>query len=188
MNTIHSSARIADGVELGCNNIIGENVVIGGFRDGNYRIQIGDRNIIHDNVRILMKTFFMGNSNVLHNRVSIIAGHVRIWNNCWIGQYTMLDGTRCLTIGEDVTIGYNCYVWTHADRPGIPEGCLLRGGRPVYLMDGVWLMGCNVVVNPGVAMQQKSIALANSVITKDTMPGRVYGGVPAIELDIKAWE
>jgi len=187
MNIIHPGARIANGVELGDNNKIGENVIIGGFKDDDFRICIGDHNVIHYGVRIQAKSFIMGNRNVLHNRMSAVAGRIRIYNNCWIGQHTVLDGTGWLSLGDDVTIGYNCHIWTHADRPGMPEGCLLTGARPTVLMSGVWLMGCNIVVNPGVVMTEKSIALSNSVITRDTRPYRVYGGVPAVELDIKAW-
>lgn len=164
MNRIHPSARIADGAELGIGNFIGENV------------------------RIACKKFHMGDDCKLHNHVFIDGDEVWLGDNVWVGQYSHLDGVGKLDIYDDVTIGYNCHIWTHADRSGMPEGCLLTGAKSTRLLSGVWLMGCNVVVNPGVEMAERSIALANSVITKNTKPYRVYGGVPAVELDIKAWE
>jgi len=150
--------------------------------------RLGDNNFVGEDVRIACKRFSMGSNCKLHNHVFIDGDEVRIGDNVWIGQYSHLDGVGALDIHDNVTIGYNCYIWTHASRSGMPEGCLLAGAKPTMLLHGVWLMGCNVVVNPGVVMGQKSIALANSVITKHTRPYRVYGGVPAAELDIKAWE
>ena len=191
MNIIHPSARIADGVELGSNNIIGENVVIGGFKgEDYYHIEIGNHNIIHDNVRIMTDVFCLGDGNIFHNHISIMAGSVIIGDNCWVAQYALLDGMGSLHIHDDVAIGYNCYVWSHVNRPGgVPEGCLLIDiMKPTRLMSGVWLMGCNVVVNPGVTMAENSVALPNSVVTKDTKFGKVYGGIPAIELDAEVWE
>jgi len=151
-------------------------------------IEIGNNNLIGPGVRITCERFCMGSNCKLHNHVFIDGNEVMIGDNVWIGQYSHLDGMGGLYIQDDVTIGYNCYIWTHAGRSGMLEGCLLAGTKPVFLRRGVWLMGCNVVVNPGVAMRPKSIALSNSVVTKDTWPGKVYGGVPAIELDIEAWE
>ena len=149
---------------------------------------IGDNNVIHENVRIVCNKFRMGSNCKIHNGVFIDGDVVILGDNVWIGQGSHLDGKGGLLIGSDVTIGYNCYIWTHANRSGMPDGCLLVGEKETHIMDKVWLMGCNVVVNPGVIMYWGSIALANSVVTKNTRPGRVYGGVPAIELDIKAWE
>ena len=191
MNTIHPSARIVDGVKWGENNTIGAGVVIGGFKGGDCDITIGDNNDIHENVRILVDTFILGDGNVLHNHISIIGGHVRIDDNCWIGQYGVLDGVGTLRIHDNVAIGFSAHVCTHARRPNQPrrpDGCLLEAARPTTIMKGAWLMGSNIVINSGITIASKSIVLPNSVITKDTVARKVYGGIPAKELNIKGWK
>ena len=188
MNEIHPTAKIAEGVKMGDGNVIGANVIIGGFKDKSCDIEIGNGNIIHDNVRIMVDKLFLGNGNTIHNHVSVLGGDVTIGDGNWIGQYSALDGTGYLHIANRTCIGYNCHIWTHTGYPNMLKDCLLASKKQTVIGSSVWLMGCNIVVNPGVVMSYKSIALANSVITKSTRPYRVYGGIPARELDIEAWE
>jgi len=187
MNTIHPTAKIHPSVVMGEGNVIHENVVIGGFKDQPCDIIIGDNNVFHAGVRILVLSLRMGNDSIFHNHSSILAGNVVIGSDCWLGQYSELDGTGNLTIEDNVSIGYSCYVWTHAASSKLLPGCLLVNTRPTILRRGVWIAGCNVSVDPGVEMAEKSILLSNAVLTKNTVRERVYGGVPARELSIKAW-
>jgi hypothetical protein len=50
--------------------------------------------------------------------------------------------------------------------------------RKTIIEDDVWLVG-SCVVSSGLNLGKRSISLINSVITKDTMPNRVYAGNPA---------
>ena len=187
-NRIHSTARIHPSIRLGTGNVIGPNVIIDGFKGVAPSINIGNNNIINDNVRILVEQFVMGDDNTIHNSVSILAGRVFMVNKCWIGQRAFLDGTGDLYMDSNVAVAYNSYIWTHADWKYLPEGSLLKRKKPVVIEYGVWMMGSNIVINPGVTVREKTVMLPNSVITKDTEPGCVYGGVPARKLDIEAWE
>ena len=175
-NKIHRTARIHPDVILGEGNVIHANVVIDTFEQQAPHIRIGNNNAIHENVRILCDQFVMGSDCKLHNHVFIDGCVVRLLNNVWVGQYSHIDGYAHTFIGNNVTIGYNCYIWNHAGRSGIVSGI---EPQPVILGDDVWLMGANVIVNPGVIMGRDSRALSNSVVTKDTEPGKTYAGVPA---------
>ena len=177
-NKIHITARIHPNVQLGEGNVIHAGVVIDGYRGNDPHATIGDNNVIHENVRILCNHFIMESYCKLHNHVFIDGDYVELLSNVWVGQYSHLDGYAPLIIRNDVTIGYNCYIWTHANRDG------LVGHRPTAsnrttLERGVWLMGANVQVNPGVTMGEFSRAYGNSVVTEDTWPGSDYGGIPA---------
>lgn len=183
---IHPAARIHPSVHLGRNCEIGENVIIQPSVDLGH-IVIGENCIIHDNVRIQVATLSMGRGGKIHHHSTLTAGCIFIGDNFWMGQYSHLDGTGWLGIDDDVTIGYNCHVWTHSNRGGLPRDSLLVTEHPTELGNKVWLMGCNVVVNPGVRMAEGSVALANSVVTKNTEPNEVYGGIPARKLGRKAY-
>ena len=187
-NTIHSTARIHPGVILGDNNVIHENVIIGGFKDQDCDIVIGDGNVFHADMRILVLSLRMGNDSMFHNHVSILAGHVEIGNDCWVGQHSELDGTGGLLLEDNVNIGSNCYIWSHAGSSKLLPDCLLVNTKKTILRRGVWVIGCNCIVSPGVEMAEKSILLPNAALTKGTSKGKVYGGVPARELSIKGWE
>ena len=186
-NSIHPTAEIQHGVTLGKHNVIGANVIIGGFKGDLCDIVIGDYNVINDGTRILVERFRLGDDNTIHNGVTILAGEIAIGSKCWIGQRSVLDGTGGLTIEDQIAIGYNSYIWTHAGWKYLPEKCLLAHKSPVLIKYGTWMMGCNIVVNPGVIVEEKTVIFSNSVITKSTKRETVYAGNPAIELDVKAW-
>ena len=184
-NKIHRTARIHPDVILGEGNVIHANVVIDTFKrrvppiPHIPHIAMGNNNVIHEGVRILCDQFAMGDKCTLHNHVFIDGFEVRLLDNVWVGQYSHIDGYAYTHINNNVTIGYNCYIWNHAGRSGIVSGI---EPQPAILGDGVWLMGANVVVNPGVIMESGSRALSNSVVTKSTKPNCTYGGVPAKEI------
>lgn len=188
MNYIHPSAYIAPGVILGDNNTIHANVEIRGFKDKPCDIVIGDNNVIHERTRILVAKLRMGDDNMLHNHVGLIAGEIVIGSKCWFGQYTTLDGEGGLIISDRVGMGFHNNVSTHANWKHVPPGCLLVNEAPVIIEYGVWMMGINVMVSPGVTLARQTIVLPGAVVTKDTEPYCVYGGVPAKKLNIQGWE
>lgn len=187
-NEIATNAILDKCVQMGDGNEVHEGCVIGGFKGGPCRIRIGDGNYFGPGVRIQAANVTIGSNCKFHNGVTMFGESIVIGDNCWVGQMSHLDGHGDLTIGDNVTIGYNCYIWTHAGREGLPAGCNLVGKDSVLLGDSVWLMGANVVVNPGVTMAAHSAALSNAVVTHDTASNCVYVGVPAKVIPgMKAW-
>ncbi|MEZ5198997.1 MAG: DapH/DapD/GlmU-related protein [Bacteroidales bacterium] len=58
---------------------------------------------------------------------------------------------------------------------------LLQKGEaqpPTIIEDDVWI-GLNVIVMPGLTIKKGCVIAAGAVLTKDTEPYGVYGGVPA---------
>lgn len=181
-NQIDASAKIIPGVKLGKYNRIGKNVVIDVFRGVDHPvIEIGDNNIINDNTRILVGSggFYMKDWNVLHNDMLLMAEDtMHIGHNCWFGQNTILDAAGGLEIGNGVRVGMYSQIWTHVASGELIEGCTLFAKRKTVIEDDVWLVG-SCVVSSGLTLGKKSICLINSVITKDTEPGKSYAGAPA---------
>ncbi|OTG80197.1 hypothetical protein B9T33_09780 [Acinetobacter sp. ANC 5054] len=181
MNQIDATAKIHPNVILGQYNKIGKNVVIEVLgNDKNLKAEIGDNNIINDNTRIFIHgNFKMGDWNVLHNDMLVMAEqHVYIGHNCWFGQNTILDGAGGLTIGNGVRVGMYSQIWTHVASGEQIEGCTLFSKRSTIIEDDVWLVG-SCVVGSGLKLGWRSVALINSVLTKDTLPDRSYAGSPA---------
>ncbi|NED96367.1 hypothetical protein G1H11_13735 [Phytoactinopolyspora alkaliphila] len=54
-------------------------------------------------------------------------------------------------------------------------------GRPVSIADDVWI-GATATVTPGTFVAEGCIIGAGAVVTRDTEPYGIYGGVPARRL------
>ena len=185
-NDIDDTAQISPYVIIGSYNYIGKNVVIGGFKGHSQEsISIGDCNYIHDNTRILMGPdgLSIGDWNVFHNSMLVMGEQrMEIGHNCWFGQNTILDSAGGLFIGNGVRVGMYSQIWTHVASGELVEGCTLFAERPTYIEDEVWLVGSCIVAS-GLRIRRRSICLAGSNVTKDTEPGKVYGGAPAKQLE-----
>jgi acetyltransferase-like isoleucine patch superfamily enzyme len=180
-NEIDVSAKIHPNVKLGRYNKIGKNVVIEILGNNqNSWVCIGDNNIFNDNTRILVTgKFSVGDWNVFHNDILILAEEfVLIGHNCWFGQNTIIDGTGGLEIGNGVRVGMYSQIWSHVSSGEQIEGCILNSKRKTIIKDDVWLVG-SCVVGSGIVLGEKSTSLNNSVITKSTLPFKVYSGNPA---------
>lgn len=181
MNQIDATAKIHPNVVLGEYNRIGKNVVIEILGNNpNAKAEIGDNNIINDNTRIFIHgEFKLGDWNVLHNDMLVMAEeHLYIGHNCWFGQNTILDGAGGLTVGNGVRVGMYSQIWTHVASGEQIEGCTLFSKRATVIEDDVWLVG-SCIVGSGLTLGRRSIALINSVLTKDTLEDKAYAGSPA---------
>ena len=47
------------------------------------------------------------------------------------------------------------------------------------LKDRVWLQGGLITINPGVIIGEDCVIFSQSVVNCDTLPKKVYGGIPA---------
>lgn len=181
-NVINESAQISGDIIIGNYNYIGKNVVIGGFKGrSDVRIVIGDCNNIHDNTRIIIGSegLAIGDWNVFHNNMLFMGEkRMEVGHNCWFGQNTILDSSGGLYISNGVRVGMYSQIWTHVASGELIEGCTLYAVRPTYIEDDVWLVG-SCTVGSGLRLGRRSICMIGSLLTKNTEPGKVYGGSPA---------
>lgn len=96
-------------------------------------------------------------------------------------------GVNCLIsnevyIGDNVLMGPNVMIFTRNhkfERKDIP--IRLQGyseTKPVRVMDDVWI-GANVIILPGVTINEGAIIAAGAVVTMTVPRYCIYGGVPA---------
>lgn len=181
-NYIHPTAKIAAGFKMGVENTICAGVTIEGFCGSPCDIEIGDCNIINENVRIIVGPgkFRLGDWGKIHQDTALLGpGNLTIGHNVWIGQSSWLDCRGGLTLGNGVRLGTHTNIWTHMAACELIEGALLFGEKPTVIEDEVWLAGNNVTVNPGLTLHRRSIALAHSLISHDMEANVVYAGSPA---------
>jgi maltose O-acetyltransferase len=116
----------------------------------------------------IQRSVYVGNGN-----------HIEIGHNCLINELVRLDN---VSIGNNVMIARESIVlgkMHESANPGIPM--ISQGVKDVqktHIEDDVWL-GLRVIVMPGVRIRTGCIIAAGGVVTKDTEPYGIYGGVPA---------
>jgi maltose O-acetyltransferase len=105
--------------------------------------------------------------------------NIVIGNNCQINELARLDN---VTIGNNVMIARESIILGKMHESGAVDVPMNEQGvkevKRTIIEDDVWL-GLRVVVMPGVTISQGSIIAAGAVVTKDTEPFGIYGGVPA---------
>lgn len=166
---------------MGHNVQIGERVEFKGFKDKTLYLFLGDNVRIENDVRIVVGgTVIILNGVTIHNHVTIHGpGTCLIGARTWIGQYSALDATGNLEIGEDCCIGFNCQIWSHVGRVPKLSDIRFEGKKKTILKNRVWLQGGLITVNPGVTIEEDCIIFSNSVVNHNTLPNKVYGGIPA---------
>lgn len=117
----------------------------------------------------------------IHEGVHIQAGRdmsakLIVGYNSWIGERTIVNCSRDITIGNDVGIGAYSQLWTHGYFPSIADGYPYKYGS-ITIKNGAWLPpSCSVL--PGVEIGEYAIIGTGSVVTKN-IPSRVFAtGIP----------
>ena len=174
----------AEEIVIGQGVLVEEGALIAGKNGRAARVVLGDHCFIGRGTRILVPEFRLGDYSKLHAR-SFAHGErpLQIGRNCWIGGGTVLDSMGGLTVDDNVGIGSQSQIWTHIRFGDIVEGCRFFQERSMWIGKDAWFVG-HCVVSP-VAVGERSMALAGSVVTRDMLANHVYGGVPAADLTDK---
>ena len=180
LNKVKQSGQV-EIISQGSNLKVGDNVKFTGFNNQKLSLIIGDNVRIEDDVRIVAGgTIILSNDVILHNHVTIHGGgNCFIGPRTWIAQYTALDATGDLEIGQDCCIGFNCQIWSHVCRVPHLKNMRFHKYAKTIIKDRVWLMGGLITINPGVTIGEDCVIFSQSVVSHDTLPKKVYGGIPA---------
>lgn len=108
---------------------------------------------------------------------SIVLGDVKVGKNCWIGPFTILDGSAGeLVIGDNCNISAGVHIYTHdtVDRiiydSNISKSSVTIGSH-CYI-------GPNVVISKGVNIGDYVVIGANSFVNKDIPSNTKAFGTP----------
>ena len=120
-------------------------------------------------------TFIYRGSKFKHEK------NIHIGDNCQIGYGSFINGAETITIGNDVLIGPEVFIWTQNHTYEDPDMPIREQGwtyKPVTIEDDVWI-GAKTMVLPGVTIGQGAVVGTSSVVTRDLEPYGVYFGNPA---------
>lgn len=182
--------KIGKNVKFGIGSYIqGKNVEIGdNTKIGMFTIIYADNLKLGKNVDIGAMCYIntphveIGNNSILREQV-YVGGRTTpksklvIGENVKIFQFTVLNSTDNLIIGNNVGIGGRCLIFTHGSWQSIMDGYPVTFGR-VVIKDNVWLPW-QVIILPGVTIGEGSTIGAGSLITKDIPDYSLALGTPA---------
>lgn len=99
-----------------------------------------------------------------------------IGNNCNILDQCILDAAGGLTMGNDVSVSFGCYLISGSHN--INDPYFAADFAPIVVKDHVWI-GAHATVLKGVTIGEGAVVCAGAVVTKDVPPYAIVGGVPA---------
>jgi acetyltransferase-like isoleucine patch superfamily enzyme len=147
-------------------------------------LEIGDHSFIGPGVRVIGGELTVGEYSKIHNNCYIYAKNgIQLGNCTWIGQGTHLDGTGGISAGDFLGVGINSALYSHIRHGDISEGCGYSKDGFLAIGHDVWFVGM-CMVSP-VSVEDKSMALLGSVITRDMKQNRTYAGNPAADITDK---
>jgi galactoside O-acetyltransferase len=111
----------------------------------------------------------------------IIGNNLSLNSNVFIGA----SGGK-IVIGDDVLIGPNVVLRAadHGLRRELSINQQPSNGGIITIEDDVWI-GSNAVILRNVRLSKGSVIAAGAVVTKDTEPYSIVGGVPAKKISIR---
>lgn len=160
---VHETAWISPGIELTLGDYaeIGPDVRI----TGEGKVEFGDYSKVH--------------------RGCFINGHgtVKFGHNAWIGERSVIDGSGGLFAGNNVGVGIASQLNTHIAHGDTLAGCRFKNAAELLIGDDAWFVGM-CLVSP-TTVEEKSVAMLGSVITRPMRANRIYGGCPATDITDK---
>lgn len=113
---------------------------------------------------------------------SYVIGDVTVGDKCWIGMFTILDGSGKLTIGNNCTISASVHIYTHDNLKAtlsnneIPiEKDSVRIGDNCYIAP-------HSIISKGVIIGNHSVVAAHSFVNKSFPNNSIIAGVPAKQI------
>lgn len=108
--------------------------------------------------------------------------NINIGDNCFLGE-----GVKLIAYDAPISIGHHCLIASDVilitrshNYDDIHKNISEQGykNKPIIIGSNVWI-GFRCIILPGVIIGDGAIIAANSVVTKNIPPNKIYGGMPA---------
>lgn len=119
---------------------------------------------------------------------SFIFGKVQVGKKCWIGPFTIIDGSGGLTIGDNCTISAGTHIYSHDNiKQTLSGGKLPIEKKPVSIGSNTYISP-NVIVTKGVTIGNFCLIGANSLVKNDFPDCSIIAGNPAKKIGTVEFE
>ena len=122
----------------------------------------------------------IGKGSTIHTGANFfLPSGIEIGEDSIIGNHAFLDGRAPLKIGNHVDIASEVMIYN--SEHDVHRQDMRAIEEPVVIEDYVFI-GPRVIILPGVKIGKGAVVAAAAVVTKDVLPGKIIGGVPAREI------
>ena len=109
---------------------------------------------------------------------SYIYGDVQVGAGCWIGPFTLLDGSGGLEIGDHCDLSAGVQIYTHDTAKRAVSGGKAGVDHAPVRIGSCCYIGPNVIVQRGVTIGEHTIVGACSFVNRDIPPYSMAIGTP----------
>lgn len=184
-------ARIGRGVKIGIGSVIQSKEIeidndtsIGMFTSITCaKLTVGKRTIIRSLVFIDAQEVAIGN-DVTISELALIRtlvpsrqSRIVLHDRAHVFPFTLIDPSRKVEIGEESSVGYGTYIFTHSAYKSKLDGYPVEFGE-VNIGSRVWLP-CNVFITQSVTIGDEAVIGSGALIKRDIPQGVLAVGAPA---------
>lgn len=163
----------------------GSRISSGAWLKGTAAIRIGRKCKIHADASIdasRSKGVVFGDQVTLNRYAYVQGGEggVRLGNRVEINNFSIVNGTGGVDIGDDTLIGPGVRIisYQHQYAAGQTIRSQPTEGKPIRIGRDCWI-GANAVILAGITVGDGAVVAAGAVVTRDVPSGAVVAGVPA---------
>lgn len=110
---------------------------------------------------------------------SYVIGNVVVGNNCWIGMFTILDGSGNLVIGNNCTISASVHIYTHDNLKATLSGNAMPIERESVSIGNNCYIAPHSIISKGVNLGNYTVVAAHSFVNRSFPDNAIVAGVPA---------
>ncbi len=108
-----------------------------------------------------------------------IFGDVQVGKNCWIGPFTVVDGSGRLTIGDNCTISTGVHIYTHDNLKQTLSGGKIPIEHETVTIGNCTYVGPQSIITKGVKIGNHCVIASNSFVNKSVDDWCIVAGNPA---------
>lgn len=110
---------------------------------------------------------------------SYVIGDVKVGENCWIGMFTILDGSGELIIGNNCTISAGVHVYTHDNLKATLSGNSMPIEKEKVEIGNNCYIAPHSIISKGITLGDFTVVAAHSFVNKSFPNNAIVAGVPA---------
>lgn len=113
---------------------------------------------------------------------SYVIGSVEVGENCWIGMFTILDGSGGLKIGKNCTISAGTHIYSHDNlKSTLSSNRIPIESEPVSIGNNCYIAP-HSIISKGVVLGEYCVVAAHSFVNKSFPANSIIAGVPAKQI------